>query len=66
MNLLFVQAVNNADDYLPFLLPSTLNSLSQGLRSHLILKQYNQAFGDLVPTILDNTLRDQQDLDHRK
>ena len=55
-NLVFIEAVKNRDRYLPFMSPSTSTCYATGLKSYLIHKQYNQAFGDLVPLMLANVL----------
>ena len=51
---IFTEAVNNAHLYVPFL--PTKHSLFEGLRHYLIDKQYNHAFGDLVPLVIANAV----------
>ena len=54
---IFIQPVQNADQYLPFLQPTNRVSLFVGLRSYLINRHYNQAFGDIVPAIISNAFQ---------
>ncbi len=51
---IFIETVDNADQYLPFFLTTSRVSLFTGLRSYLINKHYNQPFGDIVPLLLAN------------
>jgi len=54
---IYIETINNADDYLPFLQTSNRTSLFIGLRTYLINKHYNQFFGDIVPTIISNVYK---------
>ena len=53
---IFIETVNNADQYIPFYLSSDEQSIFKGLDRYLIDRHYDQSFGDLVPVIIANAL----------
>ncbi len=52
-----METVTNTDQYLPFLQTENRASLFTTLRSYLINRCYNQSFGDIVPSVICNTLK---------
>ena len=53
---LFNESITNSNKYLTFLPNTTQANYTKQLRNYITHKIYNSAYGDLVPTILANTL----------
>ncbi len=54
---IFIETVNNVDQYVPFIQPANRLSLITRLKGYLINKHYNQSFGDILPAIISNALQ---------
>ncbi len=53
---IFIETVDNAELYTPFLLHENRSNLFVGLRSYLISRHYNQGVGDIVLSVISNAL----------
>ena len=54
---IFLETIHNSDRYLPFCDPPTSKSLIKGMRKYLLSRSYNQSYGDIVPVVIVNALK---------
>ena len=54
---IFIETVNNIDKYIPFHEPPETNSMLKGMRKYLLSRSYNQSYGDIVPSVIANALK---------
>ena len=53
---IFTESVTNVDLYIPYFEGGRIPTFLHGLSTYLLQKQYNQTFGDVVPSIIANAL----------
>ena len=53
---LYIESVNNINEYLQFTITASRALFSTHMRQYLIYKRFNNEYGDLAPVILANTI----------